>query len=106
MNELLYGFLCAFGILAMVSFTIALFVSHIFFWINLIEEKFVGRNTDIISAIMISITLFLFPVFGMINIVLILKELTLDYRIRKADKKNTNFSKIPIPPSFLNNRGL
>ena len=102
MKELLYGF----GILFAVSGAMSLFVSHIFFWIHLIEEKFVGRNTDIISAIMISATLFLFPVFGMINVVLIIKELTLDYRIRNADKKNTNFSKIPIPPSFLNNRGL
>jgi len=102
MKELLYGF----GILFAVSVAMSLFVSHIFFWIHLIEEKFVGKNTDIISAIMISITLFLFPVFGMLNIVLILKELTLDYRIRKADKKNTNFSKIPIPSRFLNNRGI
>ena len=102
MKELLYGF----GILFAVSGAMSLFVSHIFFWIHLIEEKFVGKNTDIISAIMISATLFLFPVFGMINVVLIIKEITLDYRIRKADKKNTNFSKIPIPPSFLNNRGL
>lgn len=100
MKELLYGF----GILFAVSMAMSLFVSHIFFWIHLIEEKLVGRNTDIISAIMISITLFLFPVFGVINIVLIIKELTLDYRIRKADKKNTNFSKISIPSSFLNNR--
>ena len=102
MKELLYGF----GILFAVSVAMSLFVSHIFFWIHLIEEKFVGKNTDIISAIMISITLFLFPVFGMINVVLIIKELTLDYRIRKADKKNTSFSKIPIPSSFLNNRNL
>ena len=102
MKELLYGL----GILFAVSGAMSLFISHIFFWIHLIEEKFVGRNTDIISAIMISITLFLFPIFGMINVVLIIKELTLNYRIRKADKKNTNFSKIPIPPSILNNRGL
>ena len=102
MKELLYGF----GILFAVSGVMSLFVSHIFFWIYLIEEKFVDKNTDIISAIMISMTLFLFPVFSMINIVLIIKELALDYRIRKADKKNTNFSKISIPPSFLNNRGL
>ena len=102
MKEILYGF----GILFVVSVAMSLFVSHIFFWIHLIEEKFVGKNTDIISAIMISATLFLFPVFGMINVVLIIKELTLDYRMKRADKKNTNFSKIPIPPSFLNNRGL
>lgn len=102
MKELLYGF----GILFAVSMAMSLFVSHIFFWIHLIEEKLVGRNTDIISAIMISITLFLFPIFGMVNVVLIIKELTLDHRIKRADKKNTNFSKIPIPPSFLNNRGL
>jgi len=103
MNDLLYGFLYAFGILAMVSITIALFISHIFFWIHFIEEKFIGRNTDLISAIMISATLFLFPIFGMINIVLIIKELTLDYRIRKANKKSTKFSNIPVPSRFLNN---
>lgn len=103
MNELLYGFLYAFGILAMVSFTIALFISHIFFWIHFIEEKFVGKNTDLISAIMISATMFLFPIFGMINVVLIVRELTLDYRIRKANKKSTKFSNIPIPSRFLNN---
>ena len=102
MKELLYGV----GILFAVSGAMSLFVSHIFFWIHLIEEKFVGKNTDIISAIMICATLFLFPVFGMINVVLIIKELTLDYRIKRADKKNTNFSKIPIPPSFLNNVGI
>jgi len=99
MKELLYGF----GILFAVSGAMSLFISHIFFWIHLIEEKFVGRNTDIISAIMISVTLFLFPVFGMINVVLIIKELTLDHRIKRADKKNTKFSKIPVPSRFLNN---
>lgn len=101
MNELLYGFLYAFGILAMVSITISLFISHIFFWTNLIEEKFIGRNTDLISAIIICATLFLFPIFGMINVVLIIRELTLDYRIRKHNKKSTNFSNIPIPANFL-----
>lgn len=103
MNELLYGFLYAFGILAIVSITIALFISHIFFWIHLIEEKFIGRNTDLISAIMISATMFLFPIFGMINVVLIVRELTLDYRIRKHNEKSTKFSNIPIPSRFLNN---
>lgn len=101
MKELLYGFLYAFGILAMVSFMIALFISHIFFWIHLIEEKFVGRNTDIISAIIIRATLFLFPIFGMINVVLIMRELTLDYRIRKHNKKSTNFSNIPMPANLV-----
>lgn len=95
--------LCLFVSLFAVSITISLFASHIFFWLHIIEEKFVGRNTEIISAIMIAATMFLFPIFGMINVVLIIKELTLDYRIRKADKKNTNFSKIPVPRNFLNN---
>lgn len=96
-------FLGFFAILFIVSCLISLFISHIFFWLHLVEEKFAGRDTDIISAIIICATLFLFPIFGMINVVLIIKELTLDYRIRKADKKNTNFSKIPIPRNFLNN---
>lgn len=101
MNDLLYGFLYAFSILAMVSFTIALFISHIFFWIHFIEEKFIGRNTDLISAIMISATLFLFPIFGMINVVLIVRELTLDYRIRKHNEKSTKFSNIPMPANLM-----
>lgn len=101
MNELLYGFLYAFGILAIVSFTIALFVSHIFFWIHLIEEKFVGRDTDLICAIIICATLFLFPISGMINVVLIVRELTLDYRIRRHNKKSTKFSNIPMPANLV-----
>lgn len=101
MNDLLYGFLYAFGILAIVSFTIALFISHIFFWIHFIEEKFIGRNTDLISAIMISATMFLFPIFGMINVVLIVRELTLDYRIRKHNEKSTKFSNIPMPANLM-----
>ena len=101
MNELLYGFLLAFGILVIVSFTIALFISHIFFWSHFIEEKFIGRDTDLISAIIICATLFLFPIFGMINVVLIVRELTLDYRIRKHNKKSTNFSNIPMPANLV-----
>jgi len=96
MKELLY----LFGILFAASITISLFISHIFFWIHLIEEKFVGRDTDLISAIIIGATLFLFPIFGMINVVLIVRELTLDYRIKKANKKNPEFSNIPMPPNF------
>ena len=93
--------LCLFVSLIAVSITISLFISHIFFWTHLIEEKFVGRNTDLISEIMISATLFLFPIFGMINIVLIIKELTLDYRIRRHNKKSTNFSNIPMPANLV-----
>lgn len=99
MKELLY----LFGILFAASITISLFASHIFFWIYFIEEKFAGKNTDLITVIMACITLFLFPIFGIINIVLIMRELTLDYRIRKHNKKSTKFSNIPIPSRFLNN---
>ncbi len=97
MKELLY----IFGILFAVSCTISLFASPIFFWITLIAEKFTGRDTEIIMTIMIAATLFLFPIFGMINVVLIIRELTLDYRIRKANKKSTNFSNIPMPSNFM-----
>lgn len=93
--------LCLFVSLFAVSITISLFISHIFFWINLIEEKFVGRDTDLISAIIIGATLFLFPIFGMINVVLIIRELTLDYRIRKHNKKSTKFSNIPMPANLV-----
>ena len=93
--------LCLFVSLFAVSITISLFISHIFFWINLIEEKFIGRNTDLISAIIICATLFLFPIFGMINVVLIVRELTLDYRIRRHNKKSTNFSNIPMPANLV-----
>lgn len=96
MKELLY----LFGILFAASIAISLFASHIFFWIYFIEEKFAGRDTDLISAIIISATLFLFPIFGIINIVLIMRELTLDYRIKKANKKNPEFSNIPMPSNF------
>lgn len=96
MKELLY----LFGILFAASITISLFISHIFFWIYFIEEKFAGKNTDLITVIMACITMFLFPIFGMINIVLIVRELTLDYRIKKANKKNPEFSNIPMPPNF------
>ena len=93
--------LCLFVSLFAVSITISLFISHIFFWINLIEEKFIGRNTDLISAIIICATLFLFPIFGMINVVLIVRELTLDYRIKRHNKKSTNFSNIPMPANLV-----
>ena len=93
--------LCLFISLFAVSITISLFISHIFFWINLIEEKFIGRDTDLISAIIIGATLFLFPIFGMINVVLIIRELTLDYRIRKHNKKSTKFSNIPMPANLV-----
>lgn len=93
--------LCLFVSLFAVSITISLFISHIFFWIYLIEEKFVGRNTDLISAIIIGATLFLFPIFGMINVVLIVRELTLDYRIKRHNKKSTNFSNIPMPANLV-----
>lgn len=82
--------LCLFVSLFAVSIAVSLFISHIFFWIRLIEEKFTDRNTEIISAIMIAATLFLFPIFGMINIVLIVRELTLDYRLRKTNKEIIN----------------
>ena len=107
MKELLYLFVSLFA----VSITISLFISHIFFWIHLIEEKFAG-NTEIISAIIIGATLFLFPIFGIINVVLIVRELTLDYRIRRHNKKSTKFSNIPMPPNlvppadYLNNEVL
>ena len=52
MKELLY----LFGILFAASIAISLFASHIFFWIYFIEEKFAGRDTDLISAIIISAT--------------------------------------------------
>lgn len=97
MKELLY----LFGILFAASITISLFASHIFFWIYFIEEKFAGRNIDLITVIMSCATLFLFLIFGMINIVLIIRELTLDYRIRKHNKKSTNFSNIPMPSNFM-----
>lgn len=97
MKELLY----LFGILFAASITISLFASHIFFWIYFIEEKFAGKNTDLITVIMACITLFLFPIFGMIYIVLIVRELTLDYRIRRHNKKSTNFSNIPMPANLV-----
>lgn len=93
--------LCLFVSLVAVSILISLFISHIFFWIHFIEEKFIDRNTDLISAIMINATMFLFPIFGMINVVLIVRELTLDYRIRKANKKSTKFSNIPMPANLV-----
>lgn len=93
--------LCLFVSLVAVSIIISLFISHIFFWIHFIEEKFIDRNTDLISAIMINATMFLFPIFGMINVVLIVRELTLDYRIRKANKKSTKFSNIPMPANLV-----
>jgi hypothetical protein len=93
--------LCLFISLFAVSITISLFISHIFFWIHIIDEKFVGRDTDQISVIIIGATLFLFPIFGMINVVLIVRELTLDYRIRKHNKKSTNFSNIPMPANLV-----
>ena len=95
--------LCLFVSLFAVSITISLFISHIFFWIHFIEEKFIGRDTDLICAIIIGATLFLFPIFGMINVALIVRELTLDYRIRRHNKKSTKFSNIPMPSRFLNN---
>ena len=99
--------LCLFVSLFAVSVAISLFISHIFFWIHLIEEKFAGKNTDLIMAIIISATLFLFPIFGMINIVLIARELTLDYRIRRHNKKNTKFSNMPtLPLNFINDEIL
>ena len=97
MKELLYLFVSLFA----VSIIISLFISHIFFWIHLVEDKFVGKDTDLISAIMICATLFLFPIFGMINIVLIVRELTIDYRIRRHNKKLTKFSNIPMPSNFM-----
>lgn len=93
--------LCLFVSLFAVSITISLFISHIFFWINLIEEKFVGRDTDLITIIIICATLFLFPIFGMIYVVLIVRELTLDYRIRRHNKKSTKFSNIPMPANLV-----
>ena len=99
--------LCLFVSLFAVSITISLFASHIFFWIHLVEEKFVGRDTDFISAIIIGATLFLFPIFGIINLVFIVRELTLDYHIRKANKKSTKFSNIPtLPLNFINDEIL
>lgn len=99
--------LCLFVSLFAVSIAISLFISHIFFWIHFIEEKFTGKNTDLIMAIMISATMFLFPIFGMINIVLIIRELILDYCIRRHNKKSTKFSNMPTPPlNFINDEIL